>query len=116
MALGRMGLVYEGIADLGVFIQRHPDSSVAYTKRGVRNIWRNNLVEAERDLTRAVQLDPFNAEARDDLGVVHAKHSITRTPLLRATKVHGQFLGRDFNPLAKLLLLRTSDPICYRPS
>lgn len=75
MALGRMGLVDEGIADLDVFIQRHPNSSVAYTKRGVRNIWRNNLAEAERDLTRAIELDPNNAEAHDDLGVVHAKHS-----------------------------------------
>lgn len=75
MALGRMGLVDEGIADLGVFIQRHPESSLAYTKRGVRNIWRNNLVEAERDLTRAVQLDPSNAEAHDDLGVVYAKNN-----------------------------------------
>lgn len=75
MALGRMGLVDEGIADLSVFIQRHPSNSVAYTKRGVRNIWRNNLVEAERDLTRAVQLDPANAEAHNDLGVVHAKHN-----------------------------------------
>lgn len=74
MALGRMGLVDEGIADLDVFIQRHPNSSVAYTKRGVRNIWRNNLAEAERDLTRAIELDPNNAEAHDDLGVVHAKH------------------------------------------
>ena len=75
MALGRMGLVDEGIADLSVFIRRHPESSVAYTKRGVRNIWRNNLVEAERDLARAVQLDPSNAEAHDDLGVVHAKNN-----------------------------------------
>ena len=24
--------------------------------------------------------------------------------------MYGQFLGRDFNPLAQLLLLRTSDP------
>ena len=39
MALGRMGLVDEAIADLDVYIQRHPNSSVAYTKRGVRNIW-----------------------------------------------------------------------------
>ena len=46
MALGRMGLVDEGIADLSVFILRHPESSVAYTKRGVRSIWRNNLPEA----------------------------------------------------------------------
>jgi tetratricopeptide (TPR) repeat protein len=73
MALGRMGQVDEGIADLDVYIQRHPDSSVAYTKRGVRNIWRNHLAEAERDLARAVALDPNNAEAHDDLGVVHAK-------------------------------------------
>ncbi|MHB1144734.1 MAG: tetratricopeptide repeat protein [Thiobacillus sp.] len=73
MVLGRMGRVDEGIADLDVYIQRHPDSSVAYTKRGVRNIWRNYLAEAERDLARAVALDPNNAEAHDDLGVVHAK-------------------------------------------
>jgi tetratricopeptide (TPR) repeat protein len=75
MALGRMGMVDEGIADLNVYIQRHPDSSVAYTKRGVRNIWRNNLADAERDLARALELDPKNAEAHDDLGVVHAKHN-----------------------------------------
>ena len=75
MALGRMGLVDVGIADLDVYIQRHPNSSVAYTKRGVRNIWRNNLAEAERDLTRAIELDPGNAEAHDDLGVVHARHN-----------------------------------------
>lgn len=74
MALGRMGLVNEGIADLDVYIQRNPNSSVAYTKRGVRNIWRNDLAAAERDLTRALELDPDNAEAHDDLGVVHAKH------------------------------------------
>lgn len=75
MAKGRMGLVDEGIADLSIYIQRHPQSSVAYTKRGVRNIWRNNLAEAERDLNRAVELDPNNAEAHDDLGVVYAKQN-----------------------------------------
>ncbi|KVW98037.1 tetratricopeptide repeat protein [Thiobacillus denitrificans] len=75
MALGRLGRVDEGIADLDVYVQRHPDSSVAHTKRGVRNIWRNNLAEAERDLTRAIELDPDNAEAHDDLGVVYAKHN-----------------------------------------
>ncbi len=74
MALGRMGLVDEGIADLDVYIRRHPESSTAYTKRGVRNIWRNNLAAAERDLVRAIELDPKNAEAHDDLGVVHARH------------------------------------------
>ena len=35
---------------------------------------------------------------------------IAQTPLLRTTKAYGQLLGRDFNPLAKLLLLRTSGP------
>lgn len=74
MALGRMGLVDEGIADLDVYIARHPDSAVAHTKRGVRNLWRNRLDAAERDLARAIELDPTNAEAHDDLGVVHAKH------------------------------------------
>ena len=43
MAYGRMGMMDEGIADLGVYIARHPTDSVAYTKRGVRNIWRGNL-------------------------------------------------------------------------
>lgn len=74
MALGRLGRVDEGIADLDVYIARHPDSAVAHTKRGVRNIWRNRLDAAERDLKRAIALDPANAEAHDDLGVVHAKH------------------------------------------
>ena len=36
---------------------------------------------------------------------------ITQTPLLRTIKAYGQLLERDFNPLAKSLLLRTSDPI-----
>ena len=78
MALARMGLVDEGIADLSVYIQRHPNSSVAYTKRGVRNIWRNDLEAAERDLSRAIELDPKNAEAHDDLGVVNAKRNRIR--------------------------------------
>ncbi|MDW5417336.1 hypothetical protein R6242_12235, partial [Iodobacter sp. CM08] len=38
---------------------------------------------------------------------------ITQTPLFRTTEAHGQFLGRDFNPLAKLLLLRTPDPFTF---
>jgi tetratricopeptide (TPR) repeat protein len=78
MALARMGLVAEGIADLSVYIERHPNSSVAYTKRGVRNIWRNDLEAAERDLSRAIALDPKNAEAHDDLGVVFAKRNRIR--------------------------------------
>ena len=38
---------------------------------------------------------------------------ITQTPLLRTTKAYGQLLEREFNPLAKLLLLRTSVPYCF---
>ena len=41
----------DAIADLDVYIQRHPGSSVAYTKRGVRNIWRNDLAAAEGMVT-----------------------------------------------------------------
>lgn len=74
MALGRMGKVDEGIADLTIYLERHPDSSVAYTKRGVRNIWRAHLQDAEHDLKRAIELDPANAEAHDDLGVVYSKN------------------------------------------
>lgn len=73
MALGRAGRIAEGIADLDVYIQRHPDSSRAHTKRGVRYIWLGDLERAERDLSRAVELDPANAEAHDDLGVIHAQ-------------------------------------------
>ena len=40
MAYGRHGLIDEGIADLGVFIQRNPEISLAYTKRGVRYLWK----------------------------------------------------------------------------
>jgi len=32
---------------------------------------------------------------------------VTTTPLPHATKAYGQLLGRDFNPLDLLLLLRT---------
>ncbi len=73
MALGRNGQVEEGVADLGVYIHRHPDSSLAHTKRGIRYLWMNDLDRAEKDLTRAIALDPRNAEAHDDLGVIHAQ-------------------------------------------
>ncbi len=73
MALGRNGQVDEGILDLGVYIHRHPTSSLAYTKRGVRYLWKGDLDSAEKDFTRAITLDPRNAEAHDDLGVIHAQ-------------------------------------------
>jgi tetratricopeptide (TPR) repeat protein len=75
MALGRNGFLDEGIADLGVFIERHPKSSLAYTKRGVRYIWKGDFESAERDLREALAIDPNNAEAHDDIGVIYARRS-----------------------------------------
>lgn len=73
MVRGRLGKHAEGIADLSVFIKRHPNSSLAYTKRGVRYIWKGELDKAQQDLQRAVELNPTNAEAHDDLGVLLAQ-------------------------------------------
>jgi len=73
MARGRARDLEGGIADLTHFLQRHPDSSLAYTKRGVRRIWAGDLDGARADLERAVALDATNAEAHDDLGVVLAQ-------------------------------------------
>lgn len=73
MALARYGQIREGIKDLTVFISRHPDDSRAYTKRGVRYLWIHEDRRAEADLARAIQLDESNAEAHDDLGVIHAR-------------------------------------------
>ncbi len=73
MALARAGFVEDGIRDLTVFLQRHPDSSRGYTKRGVRYLWLGDRANAEQDLRKAVALDAQNAEAHDDLGVVLAQ-------------------------------------------
>jgi len=72
MALGRQGLVQQGIDDLSVYISRHPYHSRAYTKRGVRYIWIRNMAAAKKDMLQAVQLDIRNSEAHDDLGVIYA--------------------------------------------
>ena len=60
----------EGILDLDIYIQRRPSSSLAHTKRGVRKMWRGDFDGARADLERAVHLNPNNAEAHDDLGVI----------------------------------------------
>lgn len=73
MALGRNGQLDEALIDLGVYLHRHPDSSLAHTKRGIRHLWKGDLDAAEKDFTRAIALDPRNAEAHDDLGVIHAQ-------------------------------------------
>lgn len=73
MALGRSGFIQDGIKDLSVYIERHPGSSLAYTKRGVRHLWLGEEDEAMADFLKAIELDPTNAEANDDLGVIYAK-------------------------------------------
>lgn len=73
LALGRSGFIEDGIRDLSVFLERHPDSSLGYTKRGVRYLWLGDRVHAQQDLSKAVELDPNNAEAHDDLGVALAQ-------------------------------------------
>lgn len=72
LAYGRRRLIDEGIADLDIFIQRNPESSIGYTKRGVRYLWKEDLINAGNDLEKAVALDSYNAEAHDDLGVVYS--------------------------------------------
>jgi len=73
MAHGRMGFINEGIADLSVYIERNPDDSKALTKRGVRYLWKGDKLNAQRDLQKAIKIDPKNAEAHDDLGVVFSQ-------------------------------------------
>lgn len=70
LALGRDGYVRQGIKDLSIYIRRHPTDEYAYTKRGVRYLWLREDSNAEKDLTKAITLNPKDAEAHDDLGVV----------------------------------------------
>lgn len=39
----------------------------------MRYIWLGDLVAAEKDLSKAIELNPDNAEAHDDLGVILAQ-------------------------------------------
>lgn len=75
LALGRNGNIPQGIKDLSVYISRHPTDSYGYTKRGIRYLWLREDSKAEADLTRAIRLDPNNAEAHDDLGVILARRN-----------------------------------------
>lgn len=73
MARGSSDLIDEGIADLNVYITRHPDSSRAHTKRGIRYVWKGDSEKAYQDFLQAIALDPGNAEAYDDIGVIYAQ-------------------------------------------
>jgi tetratricopeptide (TPR) repeat protein len=126
MAKGRLGLIDEGIADLSVFIQRNPQSSLAYTKRGVRYLWKGDRENAGKDLRKAIALDPRNAEAHDDLGVILAQQGDYKTALehfSRTVKLdptyqkgyHNQamayyVLDRDIDALASVNFALQLDP------
>ena len=66
-----------------------------------------NHIKFTRLLLGSLALRPISLSFRN------SRPLITQTPLLRTTKAYGQLLGRDFNPLAKLLLLRTSVPYYF---
>lgn len=78
MALGRAGDIEGGVNALTDYLAQHPRSSLAYTKRGIRLLWLQDLDRARSDFERAIELDASNAEAHDDLGVVHARHGDLR--------------------------------------
>jgi len=73
LSLARSGLIKESIAQLDIYIERNPNSSLAYTKRGVRQLWLAEQDSAQKDFEKALEIDPSNAEAHDDLGVVYSK-------------------------------------------
>ncbi|MFV2057152.1 MAG: tetratricopeptide repeat protein [Thiohalomonadales bacterium] len=74
LALARAGDIEQGIKELSIYISHKPQSSLAYTKRGVRHIWIADYHNAKNDLEKAITLDNTNAEAHDDLGVVFAQN------------------------------------------
>ena len=73
MARGRLQDHEAAIADMDIYIGRHPESSVAYTKRGIRKLWNADREAAKADFIKAIELDSANAEANDDLGVIYAQ-------------------------------------------
>lgn len=73
VSLARAGWVQDGIEDLDVYIKRVPNSSLAYTKRGIRHLWLGDEAKAKSDFENALRIDPLNAEAHDDIGVIFAK-------------------------------------------
>lgn len=106
-ALRRNGQLDEALIDLGVYIHRHPTSSLAYTKRGVRYLWKGDLENAEKDFTRAIALDPGNAEAHDDLGVIHAQRGGYDKALqhFQATVKHDPTYQKGYHNLAMVYYL-----------
>jgi tetratricopeptide (TPR) repeat protein len=73
LARGRIQQHDAAISDLDIYIIRHPQSSIAFTKRGIRKLWNDDREAARADFLKAIQLDENNAEAHDDLGVIYAQ-------------------------------------------
>jgi len=73
LSLARSGLIKESITELDIYIDRNPNSSLAYTKRGVRHLWLTKHDAAQKDFEKALDIDPSNAEAHDDLGVIFSR-------------------------------------------
>jgi tetratricopeptide (TPR) repeat protein len=111
MALGRFGQITEGIQDLSIYIKRHPDSSRAFTKRGVRYLWLHDDKRAEKDFAVAIKLNPANAEAHDDLGVIYARRGKYETALQHftaAVKIDPSYF-KAFHNLAMVYFLQGQD-------
>lgn len=73
MARGRLQDHEAAIADIDIYISRHPENALAYTKRGIRKLWNADRESAKADFIKAIELDSGNAEANDDLGVIYAQ-------------------------------------------
>lgn len=107
MSRGRSGQLAKGIADLSIFIKRNPESSLAYTKRGVRYIWHDDHANAEKDLRRAIELDSTNAEAHDDLAVILAQRKEYDKAIshLQQTIIYDPSYQKGFHNLATVYFI-----------
>ena len=96
---------------MSIYIERHNDDSLAYTKRGVLYMWKQDCKNAEKDLTRAVELDNTNAEAHDDLGVIFARRKEYTQAMahFRATIHHDPSYQKGYHNLALTLYLTGQD-------
>ena len=68
LSLGRLG---EAVEALGACVALRPDAPYAYSVRGLALAQENHFDDAERDLDRAVQLDPDSRPSRLNRGVVY---------------------------------------------
>ena len=116
LALGRQGFIRDAISDLTIYIKRHPQHSRAYTKRGVRYLWLGESALAQRDLLKAIELDPNNAEAHDDLGVVLAQQKHYKQAIIhfsRAVEIENNY-QKAYHNLAMAYYLVGMDALALK--